>query len=88
MIARVRMHMPGGSGGMLPQKIALTILLRPYLYPNTTSLTRVHGGVILPFTMMRCTSYRRIDDLDKNRLHFETSLAIAHCKSGHKDHHA
>ena len=34
---------------MLPQKIflklgALRSLLRPYLYPNATSSTRVHGG--------------------------------------------
>ena len=39
----------GGSGGMLPPKNfvklgALRSLLRPYLYPNATSPTRVHGG--------------------------------------------
>ena len=42
------MHTLGGSGGMPPQKIffklgALRSLLRPYLYPNATSPTRVHG---------------------------------------------
>ena len=46
--ACVSTHTLGGSGGMLPQKIllklgALRSLLRPYLYPNATSPTRVHG---------------------------------------------
>ena len=41
-------HTLGGSGGMPPQKLflklgALRSLLRPYLYPNATSPTRVHG---------------------------------------------
>ena len=46
--ACVSTHMLGGPVGMLPWKIfklgALRSLLRPYLYPNATSPTRVHGG--------------------------------------------
>ena len=46
--ACLRTHTLGGSGGMPPQKNyfklgALRSLLRPYLYPNATSPTRVHG---------------------------------------------
>ena len=42
----VSTHMLRGSGGMLlPKKLGgLRLLLRSYLYPNTTSMTRVHGG--------------------------------------------
>ena len=47
--ACVSMHMLVGSGGMLPKEKftfpgGLRSLLRPCLFPNATSLTRIHGG--------------------------------------------
>ena len=60
---------------------ALTSPLRPYMYPNVTSSTRVHGrsntaihhdtcrsslGIIVDLGLMRWASYRRIDKLDEN----------------------
>ena len=43
--AYVRTQMLRGLGPCFPRKLgALRLLLRPYLYPNATSPTRVHGG--------------------------------------------
>ena len=79
---RKHAHTRGVWGEIFVKLGVLRSLPRPYLYPNATSPTRVHGGVyyytrqlsraisvtIVDLVHVGPASYRWIDDLDKNSL--------------------